>query len=95
MILNGLVGSRCTVEVNGRHVGKSVEAVICLQREILGLAESEVDGNFGPGTRSALRERFGIDVDGIPLPMVTIRMYTQWMGPDHVWIKYWPPRQKR
>ncbi|HBU27765.1 TPA: hypothetical protein DEB00_01455 [Candidatus Uhrbacteria bacterium] len=92
MILNGLVGSRRTVEVNGRHEGESVKAVMRLQREILGLAESEVDGNFGPGTRKALRERFGIDVDVIPLPVVTISLYTQWMGPDHVGIKYWPPR---
>ncbi len=48
--------------------GAIAEAVKELQRE-LGLTGEEVDGNFGPATRAALKETYRIDVDTLTTEM--------------------------
>lgn len=89
MLLN-MLDSEFPVELNGSHVGRSVEAVKRLQQNKLGFTGDDVDGNFGPGTRQALRQQMGIDVEAIPRPKTQILLYTKWTGPDHEGIHLWP-----
>lgn len=59
-----------------------------LQSELLGFEGDDVDGKFGPGTRRALLEKVGINVDCIPAGS---RDTTTWYGPNHVGPQIWPP----
>ena len=89
MLLN-MLDPEFSVELNGTHSGRSVEAVKRLQQNRLDLEGEDVDGNLGPGTRQALRQKLGIDVEAIPWHKAQTQGYTQWCGPNHEGIKRWP-----
>ena len=76
------------LEVTGIHAGWSVKAVKRLQIR-LGFTGKDVNGNFGPGTRAALKEELGMDVDCVPVPKSVLVDYTQWMGPHHEGEALW------
>ena len=65
--------------VHGLHDGRSVEAVKELQGD-LGFEGDDVDGGFGPATRTQLAERFSISVDLVPAHVDHV---THWCGPEH------------
>ena len=50
--------------VTGEYDEQTTLNVIALQTR-LGFDGSDIDGNFGPGTRKRLMEKMGIDVDEI------------------------------
>jgi peptidoglycan hydrolase-like protein with peptidoglycan-binding domain len=59
----------------------------------VGMRGDDVDGNFGPDTRAAIRRNAvsGFDVDRIPWN--AFAGATEWKGPEEDGI--WPPRQGR
>jgi hypothetical protein len=88
-ILLNMLDPLFQLELTGVHTGRSVDAVRRLQH-VLGFTGENVDGNFGPGTRRAMRLRLSIDVDAVPWPVPTTEPYTMWIGPDHEGIRRWP-----
>ena len=54
----------------GRYTDSTAEAVKRLQ-ESLGFTGTDIDGNFGPATRKALREKTGLHVNDIPIEALT------------------------
>ena len=53
------------------------QAMMALQRD-LGFTGEDVDGNFGPATRAALKEQKGIDVSLIP--------YSDLYDTENIWF---------
>lgn len=93
MLLN-MIDPEFPVELTGRHSGRSVEAVRRLQQNRLGFKGDDVDGNFGPGTRLAMKRVFSLDVDAIPWPRAILRLYTEWVGPSHGGTARWPEEEE-
>lgn len=57
------IGINCTI--TGEHTGDSVLAVQILQRRLKFTGDA-ADCNFGPATRAALLEKYGINMNAIP-----------------------------
>ncbi len=62
LIANGHAGEKLIAD--GDYGDKTADAVRRLQRRMVGI---KPDGNFGPKTRAACAEIFGIHVDKIPM----------------------------
>jgi len=78
------IGAIVGIERDNTYGPKTVEAVRCLQARLGFIAVSDIDGDFGPMTRKALKEQMGIDVDAIPGPGVWAieTRETLWVGSD-------------
>lgn len=87
----GHLGKILRVPINGLYDELTAEAVQVLQRERLGFTGKDIDGNFGPKTRKAIKEDIGIDFDEISFGCLLGR--TLWRGPRHKGLKTWPPSQ--
>ena len=79
-----------TPTLDGRQEGATTEAIKCLQRR-LGFTGEDVDGNFGPGTRSAFFASYKLDVYAIPLPPKE-RRRTYWYCPNRRGKQKWPTK---
>ncbi len=58
---------------------KSVENTKRMQIELLGFGGKDADGNPGPNTREALKEKTGIDIMAVP---ARPNGQTVWYGPE-------------
>jgi hypothetical protein len=89
-----LISYECTrpsLTPDGEYGDETAEAVQVLQRR-LGFKGVEVDGNFGPGTREALRVELNMNVRVLRCP-ANIPVVVMYKFPDSEELKAWPEAQ--
>ena len=85
-LLQSLLPDTCH-RLTGTLDAATAEEIRRLQQNELGFEGDNVDGNFGPGTRAALRKVFRNDVDRIQAQLEDATEWVSPNGPQGTWPK--------